>query len=149
MKNRHAFTLVVSVGFLLLLGSGTALADEIVDISVNTSPLTTPPASLAGPFTLLFQLTDGSGVGDANNTVTISNFAFGGGSGPSGPISLTDTSFFVFSNPGFIPGSSLSFVVDLTTNPDLGGTPDQFSFAILTNAGTNITTTDVLGGSLA
>lgn len=148
MKNRHALTLVLSVGFLLLLGSGTALADEIVNISVNTSPLT---ASSAGPFTLQFQLTDGSGgvVADGNNTVTISNFNFGGGSGPSGPISLTDNSFLVFSNSGFIPGSSLSFVVDLTTNLDLLA-PDEFSFFILTNDPINnpLTTIDV-GGSLA
>jgi hypothetical protein len=45
-------------------------------VTVATSPLIGHPA---GPFSLDFQLTDGSGLGDANNTATISNLSYGGG----------------------------------------------------------------------
>jgi len=57
-------------------------------------------------FSLDFQLTDGSGTGDANNTVILSDFGFGGGTAVGNPnltggatgdlastVTLTDTAF--------------------------------------------------------
>lgn len=134
-----------------------AQADAIYDVSIDTSTLI---GNAAGPFSLEFQFTDGSGLGDGNNTVTLAGFNFGAGGGPVGVIALglgsvsgnlnsgatlTDSSFFNQLIQGFTPGSALSFQVDLTTNLDVGGVPDEFSFSILDNTGTEIPTLDSAG----
>jgi PEP-CTERM motif len=119
----------------------TAVADIIFDVTLNTSPLVGHPA---GPFYVYGAFTDGSGIGDANNTVTLSNFTFGGGSSLGSPlvfggasgsletgVGITDSSFLSFFAEQFAPGLQLSFSLDLTLNDDGGGTPDRFSFFIL------------------
>src|SRR4051794_3132323 len=55
----------------------TASAETILHVSVNTTSLVGHPA---GPFSILFALTDGSEIGDHNNTITVRNVDFGGGS---------------------------------------------------------------------
>jgi hypothetical protein len=126
-------------------------ADLLFHVSLNTAPLVGHPAA---PFYVEFQLNDGSGTNDANNTATISNFAFGGGapmgsptlsggasgSLQSGTVTLTDSSFFNEFFQEFTPGSQLDFDIHLTTDVDAGATPDQFSFAILDNTLTEIPT---------
>jgi hypothetical protein len=126
-------------------------ADAIYDVALSTSPLI---GEAAGPFSLAFQLNDGSGTGDANNTAILSNFQFGGGSASGLPtlfggatgdlssgITLTDSSFFnAFAQP-FNPGGLLVFSLQMSTNVDLGGTPDEFSFSILDSSGAPIPTT--------
>ena len=132
------------------LTAGLSHASVIYDISMNTAPLM---SHAAGPFSLEFQLNDGRGTGDANNTATLSSFAFGGGTpmglptvagGASGNLSssvnLTDSSFFNQFIQGFTPGSMLKFRLSLTTNVDSGATPDQFSIAILDRTHTEIPT---------
>jgi hypothetical protein len=57
------------------------------------------------------------------------------------------SSFFNNFQQSFTAGSTLFFMVDLTTNLDAGGTPDAFTFAILDSLGNNISTSDQ-GGSL-
>jgi hypothetical protein len=122
-------------------------------ITVTTSPLI---GHSAGPFSLDFQLTDGSGLGDGNNTATISNLSYSGGGatglatlsgGASGNLasgaSLTDTAFFNEVFQSFTPGNTLSFDLSLTSNADAGGTPDAFSFAILDSSLYNLQTTGV------
>lgn len=107
----------------------------------------------AGPFSISFQLTDGSGLGDANNTATISNFLFDGGSAAGSPfliggasgdlsstVSLTDSNFLNFFAQSFTPGSRLSFLLSLSTNVVGGGVPDHFSFSILDRTGADIPT---------
>lgn len=134
-------------------------------VSVDTSSLI---GNSGGPFELGFLLIDASGTGDGNNTVTINNFAFGGGSpgavDPSGTIggasgnltstvALTDNSFFNALSASFTPGSTLSFSVNMTTNPDstmdlsTGLTGDQFDFLIFNSSNMPITTTDPTGGN--
>jgi hypothetical protein len=119
----------------LWLGAAT-----IYSVNVNTSALPS-----AGTFYIDFQFLDGTGVPPDlnNNTVTLSNFDFGGGgligspsftgggAATAGGFTLADTAFFNEALQGFHPGSHLSFQVALTTvlNPSL--TPDEFSFAIL------------------
>ena len=150
-----------AVAALLISAAGGLRADTIFTVTMNTTALTVAPGSVAGPFSMFFQLTDGSGLNDANNTATISNFQFGGGSagvcpasctasgGASGnaasSIVLADTAFFNALDQGFTPGSSLSFQVDLTTNVDSGGTPDLFSFSLLDNSGFSLPTLDPTG----
>ncbi len=132
------------------LSASVCRADLVFHVSLNTTPLMGHPAA---PFSVDFQLNDGSGIGDANNTATINNFAFGGGapagsptltggaSGDlSGTITLTDSSFLNEFFQEFTPGSTLDFEVQLTTNVDAGPTPDQFSFAILDSTLTEIPT---------
>src|SRR5258708_38499476 len=66
-----------------------ATRSVLLHVSLDPSPLVglgSPPA----PFYVEFQFNDGSFTLDAVNTVTLSNFQFGGG-GPSGP-----PSFFSF-----------------------------------------------------
>lgn len=119
----------------------TAIADAIYNVTLNTSSLVGDPA---GPFYVYGAFTDGSGIGDANNTVTLSNFTFGGGSALGSPfvfggasgsletgVTITDSSFFSFFAEQFAPGLQLSFSLDLTLNDDSGGTPDRFSFFLL------------------
>jgi hypothetical protein len=120
--------------------SPLAQAQAVFEVQVNTSSLIGHAAS---PFYLDFQLNDGSGLGNGNNTVTLSMFNFHGGAavgsamvigGGSGDllstISLTDTSFFNDVAQEFTPGALLSFRVSLTTNVDVP-TPDAFVFGIL------------------
>jgi len=136
--------------FLTLLCCSVGQAGVIYSISINTAPLIGHPAA---PFALEFQLNDGKGTGDANNTAMLTGFSFGGG-GPSGSptltggatgnatsgITLTDSSFYNELVQGFTPGSILTFQLSLTTNVDTGGTPDQFSFAFLDKTATEIPT---------
>ncbi|HLK68297.1 MAG TPA: hypothetical protein VKU19_32915 [Bryobacteraceae bacterium] len=128
------------------LASATALT-----VSLDTSGLIGHPA---GPFSLDFQLTDGSGTGDANNTFTLTDFLFdsGGASGlpsltggatgdTSTGVTLTDSSFLSEFTQAFVPGASLSFTLQFTTNVDGGGTPDEFAFEILDSTGTALPST--------
>jgi hypothetical protein len=114
-------------------------ADIIYNFSMNTAPLVGN-----GPFALDFQFLDGSGSGDDNNTVKLTNFTFGGGSASGGGtatggaagslalgVTLQDTSFFNEYYESFTPGTLLSFTIDTTSVPDTGGTPDLFTVAIL------------------
>jgi hypothetical protein len=118
---------------------------------------------LSGTFELAFILIDGSSTGDANNTVTLGNFGFGGGStgavdpllttsGASGDfasgVALTDSEFFNVFAETFTAGTLLTFDFGLTTNIDAGGTPDQFSLALLQSDGTLIPSSDASGALL-
>ncbi len=145
------------------LGQRLAYADSLdpltFAVTLNTSGLV---GNVNGPFSLAFVFTDGSGLGDANNTILLSGFTFGGGSagaidpslsggGESGSlstgVSLTDSSFFNAFVSAFTPGSALSFTLAMTTNVDAGGTPDQFSFSILDSSGFTINTQDPTGAN--
>jgi hypothetical protein len=142
-----------------LLGASISYATTIgFKVSLDTSVLVGHPA---GPFYIDFQLIDGLGTGDANNTVTITNFVFGGGSAVGSPlapfggasgslsssVSITDSAFLNEFTQQFIPGTTLSFDVLLTLNVDSGPTPDAFSFAILDSLLAPIPTTG-LGDAL-
>jgi hypothetical protein len=148
---------IMFVTTIIAASQHLANADIMVTASFDTSSLIANPV---GPFSSAFILTDGSGVGDGNNTATLSGFAFGGGSG--GPVMLTmggasgdlgssvilmDTSFFNLLSSSFTPGSTLSFLLTLTTNVDSGFTPDQFSFVLLQADGSTVATTDPTGAN--
>ncbi len=158
---------------LLILSGTMARADFITTVTLDTSALQAN-ASSSGPYIIDFQLNDGSFAGDANNTATISNVTFGGGSiagSASTPVpgsdysgDLSSTLTITDGNPGaggfnefqqaFNAGSSLSFLLDLTTNPDAGSS-DQFTFSILDNKGNELAnapsyafvTADITGAS--
>lgn len=153
MSSLNALRALAIAGALAL--ASAAQAQIQFQVQLDTSSLITNPA---GPFTLDFQLNDGSGTGDANNWATISDFKFGGGSATSGSVWTTggasgdlgssvtlndsDPLFNDFTQ-GFTPGSWLSFTVSLSTQVDAGGTPDEFSFAILDGNFFNLPTTSL------
>jgi hypothetical protein len=147
--NRGLFLLLVAITFTLL--EADCYANLIFSVNLDTAPLIANPAA---PFSLDYQLLDGSGTGDANNTAMIDSFVFGTGSpigspmiigGASGSLSssvnIIDSAFLNEFSQQFNPGSQLSFRVELTTNVDAGPAPDAFSFSILDNSGSEIPTT--------
>ena len=155
MKN--SLLLIVALAALLFtFEAPTSFATGIsLNVSIDTSGLPATPGS-----EIFFILTDGSGLGDANNTATLTTFALGGGAvgavdlsntfgGASGDmsstVSLTDSSFTNVFAETFSAGSSLSFLLNLTTNLDAGGTPDLFSIAITDPSGTLVSTSDPTG----
>jgi hypothetical protein len=148
----------------LMLGIGGMLGSSssgatVIDVSLDTSSIS------GGSFSVVFDLFNGDTT--PNNSVTISNFDFGGGipsgspaytctsgtktscAGISGNLSasvaLTDSSdFFNEFVEGFTSGSVLSFSVDLTTN-FVGETPDSLVFLLLDSSGDPLPTDDLLG----
>jgi hypothetical protein len=135
----------------VILAPTVCLAGVITyDIGLNTVPLI---GHVAGPFAIEFQLNDGSGTGDGNNTAFVSNIALDGGAAVGSPtvtgggsgnaatsITLTDSSFFNQFIQEFTPGNRLNFRLVLSTNVDSGGIPDQFTFAVLDSTGVEIPT---------
>jgi hypothetical protein len=124
---------------LALTGSDTR-ADQVWTVSVNTSQMA---GAYTAPFGIDFEL-----VGSNGNTVTLSSFAFGGGSAGSGPfltggasgtlgsvVSLSDgVNFFSDFNQQFTPGSTLTFTMDSTLiGPGPGGSPDNFSMVLFSS----------------
>ncbi len=151
MKTSHPFHALAAVTALaLLIPAVPASAALFYHATVDTSSLIGDPLA---PFSLYFQFNDGEGTGDANNTILLSNFTYGGGSatgmatatgGASGDltlgISITDSSAFNDIYQGFTPGSSLGFDITLTTAVDAGPFPDKFGFANLDSSLSNILT---------
>jgi hypothetical protein len=163
MKSKSLFELFALL-IVFSVTSSVAHADEIFTVTLNTLPLTKSPDTAAGPFSLAFQLAQGDPT-NPTNTATISAFVFGGGSvgacpancttfgsetgNASGSIGLSTSDGFEALIETFVPGSSLSFSVDLTTKPNSSATPDAFSFAILDGTDSPIPTQDPSGaGSL-
>lgn len=155
MHIQHMLKTSVFAASLLLLGSTTAMAGLITqEFNVNTSSL-----EGLGQFGLFFQLVDGSGTGNSDNTVTLSNFNFdggspaagtvmdmGGGSGDmSSAVTLTNSSSFInFLFQGFTPGPELSFVASFTNNLD-SPLPDVFTASLVDPTGNGIPTLDPSG----
>jgi hypothetical protein len=154
MKRILSLSLGLALGAGTLFTAQTGYASTIqYYVDINTASLVGNPS---GPFSLDFQLNDGSGLGDANNIATINNFTFGSGSASgapnlaggaagnlSGAVTLTDTTPFNEFYQTFNAGTELTFNVTLTLNSDAGPTPDSFAFAILDNYLYNLPTTGI------
>lgn len=139
------------LGYLAaLLVAGHAAASAI-QVTVDTSGLAGTSANLA------FDLIDGSGLGDDNNTLTITDFSTDGTLGTasvthgfttnpasdlSSGASLGDSDFFNEFLQGITLGTTLSFRFDTTGILD-SPTPDEFSFYLLTaDASASLVSTD-------
>ncbi len=156
MSIQNILKIGIPVFVLLLLGGTTANAGQVdLQFNLNTSAL-----EGLGTFNLAFQLSDGSGTGDANNTVMLSDFDFYGGSAAAPPallfggaagslqsgISITDSDpFFNAAIQGFTPGTNLSFVAIFTNNADVGPFDDMFSLSLLDGDFNGIPTLDPSG----
>jgi hypothetical protein len=154
------------LALVLILGGPGVRADQVWTVTINTSQLA---ADYTGPFALDSEL-----VGSNGNSVTLTNFSFGGGSAGPGSafltggatgdlgtaVSLNDSvNFFSDFNQQFTPGSTLTFTMDSTlVPPPPAGSPDNFSMVIFEDydpvngfnpdtgtGGTPITTTDPSG----
>jgi hypothetical protein len=125
----------------LTLAVSAVRASVIKSVTLDTSALGSLPG---GPFSLAFELADGSGTGDGNNDVVLSDFQFGSGNPVGSPLifgsafgDVSSTVTLTDANPAgvfvqtFVPGSTLSFDLTFTTNIDPGGTADEFVFSIL------------------
>jgi hypothetical protein len=145
----------VTVALFAALWTASVSSAYMLNVTLDTSPLI---GHAAGPFSINFQLNPT--VDPGNNTVTINNFNFGTGNASGTPtyingasgdlytaVTLTDSTLFLnYFSQTFVPGNLLSFTISFTPNmtvnedPGLGGTPDQFTFAILDNLGFPIPT---------
>ena len=152
---RLQLTVLRSFAALVFLACAAARADISFHVDIDTSIL---QGNAGGPYQLAFQLVDGSGSNDANNSAVLSGFNFAGGAvsappslsgGAAGNLAtsatLTDSSFFNAIVQSFSPGGHLRFDVTLGTAIDAGATPDEFSLAILDGQGNEIPTTDPAG----
>lgn len=141
----------------LACASGVHALPFEADVALDTS-------ALAGPFEVAFALTDGSGTGDANIHVVLSDLQFAGGSpgaidaaltfgGVTGDLAsaveMVDSTFLNVFASSFLPGASFSFHVAVNGTTDAGGTPDQLAMVLLRADGTLVDSTDPSGaGSL-
>ena len=155
---------VVAIGACILAGKPVR-ADVVYDYSADTSGLN--PAST---YYAYFQLDEGNGTPATANTITVSDFDYGGGAAsdvpstlppadvsnpkggvtttgnPPSTLALSDSSdSFSAVGVAFTPGSVLSFQIDSTNELTYVSNdsimPDEFSFAILNSSGANLATT--------
>jgi hypothetical protein len=143
--NRH----ILGMLLLLSLGSAIASADAIFDVDINTTPLEGQTGYLA------FDFIGGTPVEE--NTVTISDFSTNAvlglltpsgdvsGSLSPGPGTLGDLEFFNEFLQEVTFGTTVSFVLDLTTNATGVTIPDDFSFYLLDSTENPYTTSDPSG----
>jgi len=132
---------------LWALSATTTRADLIFTVTMDISALT----DYTGPYGIAFDMISGGSA--SSNTATISDFTFGGATmaeptytmgnvsgdlaaNPSAGITLEvdPVNSFAYFDQGFTSGSTfttLSFQVDLTTNP--GSTPDTLAFLLVQN----------------
>ncbi len=165
MPRSSSRPLLLIPGFLLAWCALSATAGADVLFSVQLPDTAALSTAFTGPFALDFQFADGSGNPPDGNSVTLSNFVFGGtGSGDfadavinpqnvpgtpnvtisGGQIVIADSQAFNEVWLPFTPGSdpassSISFTVDVTTIPN-GGTPDLFALQILQDVDTGSVT---------
>lgn len=115
-------------------------------VQVDTSHLN-PASTYYTEFTLSDGHVVNPGSPDSNNSVTLSNFTFGGGASGAvlpplvGNASGSTASSVLLADgdaggtadqtQAFTPGSILGFDVSMTTNADAGPTPDIFTFYLL------------------
>ena len=152
----------VLFAILALLGASlVSQAGVVYTVTLNTAPLVG-----LGPFALAFQFSDGSGTLDGNNAVVLSDFQFGGGtpltspppfiyvgtgisgSLDSGEVDMIDNDPVGYFAQQFTPGTTLSFLLQTSTNVDDGGIFDLFTFGIADSSYNYIPTTALDGWDL-
>jgi hypothetical protein len=152
-KLKTVIGILSSAGALLAAASSQA---AVYQVNVNTSSLV---GNANGPYYVDFQLNYGSGTG---NGVVISDFNSAPAGSPiiysgttaggdmSTALTITDnlTSPFNEIAQQFTPGTTLSFLVNLSQN-GTASTPDEFVFGIDDGSTFPISTTSPDGGSLA
>ncbi len=149
---------IVLFVFVTISVQTMAIAQTSLSLTLDTTSLVSHPA---GPFYFGLAFTDGSGIGDANNTIMVSNVSFGGGSSLGNPntfggasgslesgITISDSSSLGWFFELFAPGNQLSFTVTLTSKDDADGIPDRLTFFILDSSGVPLPTKSPAGDYL-
>jgi hypothetical protein len=160
-RDSHARLIILAIGAFLSVDF-ICQANTIFNLSLDTSGLV---GNANDPFALDFQFSSGDTTSGVSNTATLSLFAFGAGgsagvgnpfpnsgnaSGDVGSTVVLNTSggsFFNEFSQNIAPGSMLSFQINLTNNPQSSGTPDEFTFQLIDNTLSGISTTDPSGSS--
>jgi hypothetical protein len=139
----------------LLAAGGEARADTFT-ITLDTRALVS-----GGKYFVNFQLTNHDSA--PNNTITLTNFNFGGGAavtpavvgtlgGASGSfesgVTLTDSNFGSLFGQQFRAGNSLQFNLTLSSTASHTAFPDSFSFSLLDEGGSVVSTTGPSGAFL-
>lgn len=158
MSTKRTVQLGLPIAALLCVGASLAMAAPVTySVTMNTSSMVA-----SGPFYLAFQLASGTSNGiNGNNSASLSNFNFSGGSagstidlsgGASGSFSsgvnLSDSNTFFFNemDQNFTPGSSLSFWITFSNNAPVGSaSPDLLTMSLLDKTGLGVPTTDPSG----
>jgi uncharacterized protein (TIGR03437 family) len=161
VANFRAKTFWIGLLLTVLPGAAQQARARVVNVSINTAGLTSLPPSVSPFFSVVFVLTDGSGVSDGNNRVNISGITLGGGSalgnsvvsgGATGSlkagVAITDSSFLNYFLESFSPGTQISFTLTLSNADDLNSLPDRFSVYILDGTGTPIPTLATTSGAV-
>lgn len=148
----RTFGFIGFIGGVLLAWSALPCSAQITYPTQTFTFDTSALNGYVGPFTLDLQLTDGSGLGNGNTSLTVDNFLIDGAASGIASVSLTDTTFLMEEMRAFTPGSTFAFDLSGTYDVDTDGmgniTPDEFSFAILQGDGTEAPTTSPAGGLL-
>jgi hypothetical protein len=160
MHLRRGFRIAVAVGCLAALLQAASNAETAtLQVRINTTSLIN---HVAGPFSLAFVLTDGSGIQDGKSTATISNLNFGSG-GPLGSsvsfggatgdlrtsVTITNTSVLNVFSESFSPGKEVSFDLLLSGGrPVIDAFPSRLAIFILDRSGTPLPTLAPVGNYL-
>jgi hypothetical protein len=158
MKLNQNSLMLLALGLVLgwcsaPLANAQTTPPTLYHVTIDTSLLAGHPA---GPFFLQFTLTDGSGTGDANSTVIVTNFNFGLDGQESGEpdtlggvsgdmslgVTLTDSAADNEFVEGFLPGVILTFDVLASLSLDQGTNSDLFDIALLDNLEERVPTLD-------
>ncbi len=126
----------------LVLALSPTFAATIYDFEWNTSVLAATNANYVLDVLL---------IGDVGNQASLTQFSYGGGSGPNLNVTLdTNVSFFNESTISFTPGSLLKFTLTITNNTPLVpfGLPDTLSLYLLDSSLNTIPTTDAFASSI-
>ena len=158
-------SLFIAAGIAALLNVPGAKASNLaLEITINTSALVLDSTdSASGEYFLDLEFNNNSNESNVTNTVTLSNFNFGGGSAdlsntdntgdvsgnPAGTVTLSDGGVAGSNvyNIGFYPGDTLSFLASIPTvgqpaGADPEGAPEGFLVAIQDQSYYNIATTE-------
>jgi PEP-CTERM motif len=133
---------IIKATIAAALLSSVAARAQVYTVSIDTSALS--PVGANAPFSLDFQLNDGSGTASGNTSVAVSPVVFTGGAATGSPtlsggasgslgsgLSLNETAPFSEAFQGFTPGTALTFTVTVTPNNAVTGAPDLFAFSVL------------------
>ena len=146
MKNHVVAAAIVLLVSCLLCPVGQA---DSFDVTITTVPLQ-GQAGFA-----VFDFIQGAPV--LNNTVTVSGFTSNAvlgaftttgavmGTLVPGPMTLSDSAFLSEFSQGLTYGTTMSFILNLTTNSSPGGIPDEFSLFLEDSKGNPFPTSDPTG----
>jgi hypothetical protein len=157
MLLRRTIWTILGIAVVAMLAPGRCSAEtEFLQVRIDTAGLIN---HAAGPFTLAFVLTDGSGIANGNSRVVVSNVTFGSGRALGSPesfgssigdldtsITMTNNSYVNMFAESFSPGKEISFNLYITSaRPGIDARPSRLTLFILDRSGTALATLAPVG----